>query len=236
MEIVVISSVNEAQAECFTHRTAIVIDVLRATSTMITALQSGASGVYPVETVLEARTLQQEGDLLAGERFCRKIPGFDLGNSPEDFTPEVVKDRRILLTTTNGTRAIHKALRADNVLAGAIINASACARMALELKRDIVLLCAGSHDDFALEDGLCAGLFIDRLQALSGIAVETDDFGAAMLGLYKNASTRILEPLHRSSTGKRLLKMGYGRDIERCGQIDSSIIVPRMQGDMIVQG
>ena len=78
---------------------------LRATSTMITALQAGASGIYPVETVLEARTLQREGDLLAGERFCRKIPGFDLGNSPEDFTPEAVKDRRIVLTTTNGTRA-----------------------------------------------------------------------------------------------------------------------------------
>jgi len=236
MEISVISSVNEARSECFTHRTAIVIDVLRATSTMITALQAGASGIYPVETVLEARTLQREGDLLAGERFCRKIPGFDLGNSPEDFTPEAVKDRRIVLTTTNGTRAIHKALHADNVLAGALINAAACAKMAVDLRRDIVLLCAGSHDDFALEDGLCAGLFIDRLKAVSSVHVETDDFGEAMLGLYKNAEACVMRMLSSSSTGKRLIKMGHKRDVERCGQVDSSMIVPRLLGDMIVQG
>lgn len=236
MEIVVVSSVNEAQKECFTHRTAIVIDVLRATSTMITALQAGASGIYPVETVLEARTLQREGDLLAGERFCRKIPGFDLANSPEDFTPESVKDRRIVLTTTNGTRAIHKALHADNVLAGALINVSACAKMAIEFRRDIVLLCAGSHDDFALEDGLCAGLFIDRLKAISSVQVETDDFGVAMHGLYKNSEDRMMEVLSSSSTGKRLIKMGSGRDVERCGQVDSTTIVPRLLGDMIVKG
>ncbi|MFC5651572.1 2-phosphosulfolactate phosphatase [Paenibacillus solisilvae] len=236
MEIIVISSVNEAQSDCFTHRTAIIIDVLRATSTMITALQAGASGIYPVETVLEARTLHREGDLLAGERFCRKIPGFDLGNSPEEFTPETVKNRRIVLTTTNGTRAVHKALRADNVLAGALINAAACAKMAVELRRDIVLLCAGSHNDFALEDGLCAGLLIDRLKAISSSQIEIDDFGSAMLGLYKNSEDRIMDLLSGCATGKRLTKLGHGRDLERCAQVDSSLVVPRLLGDMIVQG
>ncbi|MBW7473564.1 2-phosphosulfolactate phosphatase [Paenibacillus oenotherae] len=236
MHIEVISSVNEARADRFTHRTAIVIDVLRATSTMITALQAGAVSIYPVETVLEARTLQRQGYMLAGERFCRKIPGFELGNSPNDFTPEVVQGRRIVLTTTNGTRAVHKAMRADFVLSAALLNATACAKAAIELRRDVVLLCAGCHDDFALEDGLCAGLIIDRLKALSSSSVGIDDFGTAMLGLYHSSKECVAERLTASSSGKRLIKMGFGRDIESCAQLDTSGIVPKLQGDMIIVG
>lgn len=236
MRIEVISSVNEARADRFTHRTAIVIDVLRATSTMVTALSAGAASIYPVETVLEARTLQRQGYTLAGERFCRKIPGFELGNSPEDFTPEVVEGRRLVLTTTNGTRAIHKAMRADFVLSAALLNASACARSAMELRRDVVLLCAGCHDDFALEDGLCAGLIIDRMQALSSTSIDVDDFGTAMQGFYQSSKERITEILKGSSSGKRLIKMGFSRDIDRCAQVDTSSIVPKLQGDMIIIG
>ncbi|SFS83310.1 2-phosphosulfolactate phosphatase [Paenibacillus sp. BC26] len=235
MHIEVISNVNEAQSERFTHRTAIVIDVLRATSTIVAALEAGAAGIVPVETVLEARALQSGGNLIAGERFCRKIPGFDLGNSPEEFTADNVLGRRIVLTTTNGTRAIHKAMRADHVLVGSLNNAAACARTALELRRDIVLLCAGSHDEFALEDGLCAGLLISELQQLSPAPLEMNDIGSAMLGLYKSAGTTIHEMLQTSTTGKRLYKNGSGRDIERCSQVNISGIVPRMQGDMLVQ-
>lgn len=234
MQIEVISSVNEARADRFTHRTAIVIDVLRASSTMVAALEAGAPGIFPVETVLEARALQRPGDLLAGERFCRKIPGFDLGNSPDDFTPDTLRSRHVVLTTTNGTRAVHKAMRADYILAGALANASACARAAAELRRDIVLLCAGNHDDFALEDGLCAGLLIEHLQKHCSSVVETNDFGTAMLGLYKNSSNRVIETVAGASTGKRLIKMGFGRDVQRCSQVDVSTVVPRLQGDMIV--
>lgn len=236
MRIEVISSVNEARADRFTHRTAIVIDVLRATSTVVSALKAGASSIYPVETVLEARTFQRQGYTLAGERFCRKIPGFELGNSPEDFNSETVEGRRIVMTTTNGTRAIHKAMRADFVLCAALLNASACARAAMDLRRDIVLLCAGCHDDFALEDGLCAGLLIDRLQALSPAAIDVDDFGTAMQGFYISSKERISESLKGSSSGKRLLKMGFGRDIDFCAQTDTSSIVPKLQGDMIIVG
>ncbi|MFC0335370.1 2-phosphosulfolactate phosphatase [Paenibacillus sepulcri] len=236
MHVQVISSVNEAQADRFTHRTAIVIDVLRAASTIVAALQAGASGIYSVETVLEARALQRPSDLLAGERFCRKIPGFDLGNSPDEFTSEAVMGRRIILTTTNGTRALHKAARADHLLAGSLLNAAACSRAALELRRDIVLLCSGSHDEFALEDGLCAGAIVANLQAGSPSGLEMDDFAAAMLSLYNNASGRIYETLAASATGKRLIKLGMSRDVRHCAQLDSSEIIPRMQGDMIVRG
>lgn len=236
MQIEVISNVNEAQAERFSHRTAIVIDVLRATSTIVAALSAGAAGIVPVETVLEARALLCEGQVLAGERFCRKIPGFDLGNSPEEFSAEAVRGRRVVLTTTNGTRALHKAMRADHVLAGSLNNAAACARAAMELRRDLVLLCAGSHDEFALEDGVCAGLIISELQAMCGVPLEMNDFGQGMLGLYRNTADKLYELISGSVTGKRLIKYGSGRDVERCSQVNCSSIVPRMQGDMLVQG
>ncbi|WP_219836430.1 2-phosphosulfolactate phosphatase [Paenibacillus sp. R14(2021)] len=235
MQIEVISNVNEAQADRFAHRTVIAIDVLRATSTIVAALEAGASGIYPVETVLEARAMQCSGHLLAGERFCRKIPGFDLGNSPEEFTNDLVRGRRVVLTTTNGTRALHKAMRADYVLAGSLTNAAACAQAAAQLRRDLVLLCAGSHNEFALEDGLCAGMIIHELQAISASGSEMNDLGTAMLGLYKNSSSRLHELLLASTTGRKLVKNGSGRDVEYCSQVNISRVVPRIQGDMLVE-
>ncbi|QHW30293.1 2-phosphosulfolactate phosphatase [Paenibacillus rhizovicinus] len=235
MQIEVISSVNEAQADRFVHRTVIVIDVLRATSTIVAALEAGAAGIMPVETVLEARALQCSVQLLAGERFCRKIPGFDLGNSPEEFTPAAVGGKRVVLTTTNGTRALHKAMRGDYVLAGSLNNAAACAVTAAELRRDIVLLCAGSHNEFALEDGLCAGLIISELKQLGSVSgIDMNDLGAAMLGLYRSSDGSLREMLIRSTTGRRLVKNGNARDIDHCSQVNSSSIVPRLQGDMLV--
>ncbi|MWC28354.1 2-phosphosulfolactate phosphatase [Paenibacillus sp. MMS18-CY102] len=235
MQVGVIASVNEARADRFTHRTAIVIDVLRATSTMVAALEAGVTGIVPAETVMEARALVRPGDMLGGERFCRKIAGFELGNSPSDYRKETVGGKRLILTTTNGTRAILKALRAENVLAGALVNATACARTALELRRDVVLLCAGSHEEFALEDGLCAGMILDRLESLCSQPVETDDFGSAMLALYRNRAHCLVGTVGNSATGRRLTKMGLAKDIDYCAESDLSDVVPRLNGDALTR-
>ncbi|GLX69103.1 2-phosphosulfolactate phosphatase [Paenibacillus glycanilyticus] len=236
MQVQVISSVNEASSAQFVHKTAMIIDVLRATSSIITALATGSSGVIPVETVMEARTAQQEGDLLCGERFCKKIPGFDLGNSPEEFLMNAVKDRRVILTTTNGTRAIHKSTRAETMLIAALLNASACAKTAIDLRRDVVILCAGSHDEFAIEDGLCAGLLLSRMQRLCSAPLEIDDFGLAMLSLYQDRANQIKETILSGATGKRLIKLGMARDIDICSEVDTYTIVPRLQssGDLLL--
>ncbi|MUT66738.1 2-phosphosulfolactate phosphatase [Paenibacillus sp. NEAU-GSW1] len=234
MRVQVISSVNEASSARFHHKTAIIVDVLCATSTIVSALASGSSGIVPVETVMEARAARQEGDLLGGERFSRKIPGFDLGNSPEEYCSPAVKNRRIIFTTTNGTRAIHKSSRADYVLTGALLNATACAKAAVDLRRDVVILCAGSNDEFAVEDGLCAGLLLDRFQALAGSALELDDFGHAMLSLYCDRAQSIRETLQHGMTGKKLLKLGLRRDLESCAIIDRYNEVPRLFGDMLI--
>ncbi|WP_168119255.1 2-phosphosulfolactate phosphatase [Paenibacillus sp. HB172176] len=224
----VISSVNEACAANFHHKTAIVIDVLRATSTITAALAAGASCVIPAETVMDAKGLQQEGDILGGERFCKKIAGFHLGNSPLEYQPSLVEGRRIILTTTNGTRAIHKSLRADHVLAASLLNAEACAKLAIELRRDLVIVCAGTNDDFAMEDGLCAGLLIDCLRSLAGIPVEVNDFGEAMHSMYRFKAECIEQSLISCASGKRLSKLGLQEDIVACSLVNSCSHVPRL--------
>ena len=231
MKVQVIPNAGEARADQFVHKTTVVLDVLRATSTIVTALSEGATGILPVETVMEAKTLHRQGDLLGGERFCRNIAGFDFGNSPLEYTPERVSGRRIILTTTNGTRAVQKAVRSDHVLAGSLLNADSCASMAISLRRDIVLFCAGTHDEFALEDGICAGLLLDRLQRYAGNALEIDDLGFAMLGFYRQHAANITEIMRMSASGKRLAKLGFGKDVAFCSQIDRTAAVPRLTGD-----
>ncbi|HUC90867.1 MAG TPA: 2-phosphosulfolactate phosphatase [Paenibacillus sp.] len=231
MKVQVIPNAGEARADQFLHKTAVVIDVLRATSTIVTALAEGASGILSVETVMEAKAMHRTGDLLGGERFGRKIAGFDLGNSPEEYVSGCVYGRRVILTTTNGTRAIHKAARSDHVLAGSLLNAEACAEAAVVLRRDIVLFCAGTHDEFALEDGLCAGLLLDRMTALSGTPIEADDLGRAMLGFYRQSAADMYGTLLQSASGRRMSKLGFGKDVEFCAQVNRFDAVPRLSGD-----
>lgn len=234
MMVQVISSVNEACSAKFHHKTAVVIDVLRATSTIGAALSAGAASVLPAETVMDAKSLQRPGDLLGGERFCRRIAGFDLGNSPSEYDSDTVKGRRIILTTTNGTRAIHKSTRADHVIAASLLNAEACAACALELKRDVVVMCAGSHDEFAIEDGLCAGLLLHHLREQGTVAVETDDFGTAMASLYGDNRDNIENILAYSASGKRLIKLGQRNDIAYCAGVNTLSVVPYLSGDVLV--
>jgi 2-phosphosulfolactate phosphatase len=232
MQVDVIASVAEARTEDLIHKTVIVIDALRATSTLITALAGGAKGVVPAETVQQAKQLQKEGDLLGGERSCRKIPGFDLGNSPFEYTPELVGGRRIVMTTTNGTRGIQKAQKAHHVLAGSFLNGTACAKAAHHLQRDIVIVCAGTQDVFSWEDGLCAGFISDAL--IRQAAVELGDFGLAMLAGYRHVRERIEEALLGTSNGKRLTKLGFRGDIVFCAQRDKFGIVPVLQQGTMV--
>ncbi|WP_018755116.1 2-phosphosulfolactate phosphatase [Paenibacillus terrigena] len=232
MQVDVIASVNEARSDDFIHKTAIVIDVLRATSTIITALAHGASEVLPVETVQQARSCQQTGDILGGERFCRRIAGFHAGNSPYEYMTEEILDKRVILTTTNGTRGIQKSHKASHILAGALINASACANVALQLRKDIVLLCAGAQDVFALEDGLCAGLIIDELMKQSDLdaVIQVNDFGLAMHSAYIQHEDRILQALMHCAGGRRLTKIGFAEDVEYCAGVNSVPLVPYISG------
>ncbi|NOU72219.1 2-phosphosulfolactate phosphatase [Paenibacillus sp. LMG 31458] len=235
MHIEVVANIGEARSDEFLHKTVIVVDVLRATSTIITALMNGCKAIVPVETVLKAKELFREGDLLGGERFCKKIPGFDFGNSPLEYTEAAVQGKRIILTTTNGTRGIQKAMKADHVLAGALLNSKACARAAVDFKRDTVILCAGTQDVFSLEDGLCAGLILEELSILLGDKnMAFNDFGMAMRGCYLQSKDTLFETILASSNGKKMNKSGFQADLVLCAKANTTDQVPILERDQMV--
>lgn len=231
LRIECIPTVGETFGRDLAGKTAIVIDALRATSVIVTALANGAAAVAAAETVAGAKQMAGEKDLLAGERQCRRIPGFHLGNSPAEFTRGTVGGRRVVMTTTNGTRGIQKAGKAAGVLAGSFLNASACARAAVMLKRDIFIVCAGTKDEFALEDGLCAGLIASAIRSAAGRDVERDDMTAAMEAAYAACGgERLANTLLASASGRRLSALGCRDDVLRCAAIDVYDAVPVLAG------
>lgn len=228
MHVLVVPSVNEIRTVDLTQRTVIVIDVLRASSTIVTALHHGATGVIPAETVSQAKQMATFDDVLGGERFCKKITGFHKGNSPYEYMSDELTGKRIILTTSNGTRALHKAQRADYILAGAIINARATAEAALQLQKDITLLCSGAQDEFAFEDGLCAGLIFAELMKAIGNEhpLTINDFGYMMYSAYCFHAHQMSQVLLSCTSGKRLTKLGYAEDVPFCALPNTHAIVP----------
>jgi 2-phosphosulfolactate phosphatase len=231
VQIDVFSSVGEVRSEELIGKTVIVIDVLRATSTIVTALAHGCIAIHPMETIGQVKSGQQEGVILGGERFCKKIQGFDLGNSPLEYEPQIVQNRRIMMTTTNGTRAIHKSLRGETIIAGSFLNGTACARKVIQLRRDVVIVCSGTKDRFALEDSLCAGYIIQCIQNLSPNGILADDLGKAMQLAFSNTSDQLAETLLQCESGKRLSRLGYQDDILHCSRLDLYTNVPILRGN-----
>jgi 2-phosphosulfolactate phosphatase len=226
MQINVLQSTKAINTDVIVNQTVIVIDVLRATSNMITALMYGCKEIVPLETVEEAKKLKATGDLLGGERNCLKLPDFDLGNSPYEYMTSYVQDKRILMTTTNGTRVIQQANSAKHVLAGAFINARACAIAAMELGENIVILCAGTNDAFSWEDGLCAGLIVHELQQITNHPFQVNDFGLCMLSSYLEVEQKLIQVLLECANGKKLDLLGFAADILYCAKVNISDSVP----------
>jgi len=217
--------------------TAVVIDLIRATSVMVEALASGARAIYPTESTEEAirlaNSLGREDTLLCGERKGLKIEGFDLGNSPREFTPERVAGRRLVMTTTNGTRAFLAAQNARRVLALSLLNLSATARSVMDASR-LVVVCAGKEDRFALDDALCAGVFLrEVLSGRTQAAVELDDASRVALAL-ADAFTPDDAFLRSTAAGAALVAVGLGEDIPWCATRDRHDSVPEMH-DRVIQ-
>jgi 2-phosphosulfolactate phosphatase len=237
LEITVIPSVYEARSDDLVNKTVIVIDVLRATSTMLTALAHGCEAIYPIETVMQAKQLQRPDWLMGGERSCKKIPGFDLGNSPFEYMDHRIAGKTILITTTNGTRAIQKASRAATILAASLLNGSACAKEAAALKRDIIILCSGTQDVFSLEDGICAGQLVEEIQRSlykDGITSSVNDFGLSMLYAFRQVQSGMTEALLNCANGKRLTKLGFLEDIIYCSRMNLIELVPMMEDGKLI--
>ena len=200
---------------------AIVFDVIRATTTVAAALASGALGVRPVADIDAARALAAErGLLLAGERGGHPPPGFDLGNSPREMTAAAVGGREVVLTTTNGTRALQRCGPAGRVFAGALVNAEATARAVAALGPERVLLvCAGSRGEVAADDVVGAGCVVGNLALLT--AAEPGDGARVAAALFDTWRHDLPGLLRRSRSGRRLLDEGLGDDLPVCARVDS---------------
>jgi 2-phosphosulfolactate phosphatase len=207
----------------------VVIDALRATSTMIEAFKNGCSAFIPVLSIEDAKRLMAETgnpDIrLGGERGGLIVNGFHFGNSPKDYQPEKVKGKTVIMTTTNGTRALVAAKKAAKVFIGAFLNRAALAKRLIDEGRDVTVACSGEKDRFCMEDTVCAGAIIDYLEK-AGIPLSLSDSAWAAKALYKTCEADLCRMLFQCEWGRHLESIGLGDDVETCGQMDSSEIVP----------
>lgn len=212
----------------------VVIDTLRASTTIIAALLAGAREVIPVDdverAVAAAGELGTDRTLLGGERHGVKINGFDLGNSPLEYTPEVVAGKTILLTTSNGTRALRAASAAHTVLCGTLLNAESIASFCCEHDNNLTLLCAGTNGGFSMDDAISAGAIIDALRYRS-LSLQLDDASVVAYELFDLRRTDLRAALEATGHGKRLMELGFADDIAFCAQLSlPNAPVPRMIG------
>lgn len=169
MKLDIVISADHIKQEYLKNKVVVVIDMLRATSVIITALSNGAKRVIPLLTVEEAfkekHLLELTGEevLLGGERRAVKINGFNLTNSPLEYGEAIINGKTLILTTTNGTRAINLSLDADEILIGAMINAEAVTKRLKELNQDVVFINAGTNGEFSMDDFICSGYMIHLL-------------------------------------------------------------------------
>ena len=212
--------------------TAIVIDVLRASTTMVTALANGCVAIIPVAEPEDARArvARQPGALVAGERGGEPLAWFDLGNSPLEFTAERVRGRTVVLTTSNGTRALLAVRDAAAVGVAGFVNLSAAAAWALERDQDLVLACAGELGAHSLEDYVCAGLLAERVATLADVSLSPAARDAASRArAYGKDVGRLAKD---SSAARRLAARGRGGDVGACLALDVSAVVPVYRADV----
>lgn len=216
----------------------VVIDTLRATSVMITALNNGCRQVVPTIEIDEAmqfrRTMPEQKVLLGGERNAVLIPGFDLSNSPQEYTRETVEGKFLVLTTTNGTAAIHRASGSKRVLIGAMINASAVARKLLEEGCHTTIICSGTRGKYSLDDIFTAGCIISKAREMEP-KIEIDDLGYSAEFLYEQYRNDWRALVKNASHYRILLDCGYESDMEYCMQEDIIDIVPEWTDGIVVK-
>jgi len=213
---------------------AIAVDVLRATTTMATALASGAEAVQVFSDLAEliqvSEGWQPDKRLRAGERGGSKVEGFDFGNSPLECTPEVVGGRRLFISTTNGTRALTSIRAARVVLAASLINRKAVVDFLHNHSPETVwIVGSGWEGAYSLEDTVCAGAILQKLaddrQVFVGSLVGNDEAIAAA-ALYSTWQTRLLDLLRQASHGQRLLRLNCQDDLNYCSQTDILDVLP----------
>ncbi len=208
----------------------VVVDIFRATSTMIAALANGIEEIQTFADLESCRSMREKGYLIAGERNGKTVEGFDLGNSPVAFLEEYYGGKKLAMTTTNGTLAISKSQSADEILIGAFPNFSATIRYIQAQQKDVLIHCAGWKGRFNLEDSLYAGALAKALESTHS----SDDDGAlAMKTLFEKEGHQLKQYLSKASHAKRLQNQGIEKDIDFCLTLDLYDLVGKVVNDRV---
>jgi len=213
----------------FTGKTSVVIDVLRATTVIVTALKNGAREIIPVSTVDFAMKVSGNvfgnQTIIGGERNNKKVEGFNLGNSPLEYTPDVVTGKSIILYTTNGSKAIVKAKFSENLFICCFHNLPAVANHLITLDKDVEIICSGENGNFNLEDAICAGRLLSEIEKVNE-NIEISDSGKVCLILNKSLGKNIAKMLKDTEHGKNLIESGFAQDIKVCAQYGITDTIP----------
>lgn len=210
----------------------VVVDVLRATSSIVYGIANGAAAIIPVANVEDCLKYSSSGYLLAAERNGEVVEGYDFGNSPFSYTKEKVAGKTVVLTTTNGTKALHMAsARAHQVVMGSFLNLNALCDWLSQQDKNVLLLCAGWKDNFNLEDTLFAGAVVSALRKSFS---HFDDSSVAAEDLYQLAKGDLRAYLHKSSHSHRLAALNIEEDVKFCLQLNLCKAIPTLVGDRLV--
>ena len=227
MQITVFVTSKYLKAGELADKTAVVIDVLRTSSTIVTAVQNECR-IIPAVSPNEAAKIKKasSGDvLLGGEIDFKKIQGFDLGNSPLEYNEKSISEKTIILSTADGSVAVKKCDEAAEVLIGAILNAQAVAQRILDIGRETYLVCAGTRGKFSTDDVIAAGCILDRIVKMDD-SVEMDDLGRVALKMYRKAKENLMAAFEGCMHYEYLVSIGLQKDVEFCLQEDLFAVVP----------
>lgn len=229
-------SLHSFQEDELRDKTVVIIDVLRASSTIVTAFMHGAKAIIPVGDMGEASKIAQNVDsdnyLLCGEKDGEKIEGYDLGNSPLEYTNDLVEGKTLIFNTTNGTKAIKKSLGSSKTYIACFLNVGAIVEELKTQENDVVLVCAGWKGRLAFEDMLLAGNIIHLLSD-GNLSNDSRDGAKVAFGLYDKFGDDISTVIHQSNHAMRLKDIIGTSDIDYCCQVDTTDMLPRLKEGMI---
>ncbi len=240
MKIDLFLSRSEIQQDKIAGRLVTIIDVWRASTSIITALANGCAGIIPVAEVQQARELAKkfptDSILLGGERNELPIPRFDLSNSPLDYTADRVKNKRIIFTSSNGAKLFSDARSAEKTVVGGFLNVTILSDLILRNNLNVSILCAGKNGQFGLEDAVCGGMIIDKIikNAPGRFEIELNDGALAARILYNFYANNLTELIYQSKHGKRLIEIGQEQDLLISISIDSREIIPILKNGELI--
>lgn len=235
MKVDVIISADYIREDLIKGKTVVVIDILRATSVITTAIMNGCKEVIPYLTLEEAFQTQEilkNQCILGGERKAIKVGGFDLSNSPLEYTRDVVEGKTVILSTTNGTRTLVNCINAYKIIIGCMLNAAAVAKRVLELGKDVVIVNSGTNGQFSMDDYICTGFLTKELLDLTN-NIELTDISKTAVKIYET-NPNIIDYIKDAKHYEVMQELDLNKDIEYCIQKNITNIVPEYSNGHII--